>query len=408
MQETIRSARISSLFLFLYAWSTCFNQYIKLFGIPLFMYVQAVLIIYGAYINRFKIRINSGNRATPILTMTIWMLYGLLYAGIINNETGWRYLLFAALNIYGYVIVIFYCSKSLRAQDAVAKGLFMGLLTNLLIATWEVSTGGHIVPLTSEYIRRFAYRPLGFFANTNDLSVVILGGLIALLVWFMQKRRGKAKGLFFTAAAVYALYIIVTANCTTCILLVPFIAFLTLLLYKNKDGGSIRLFAVIFATFLMLVFVLLGGIDIIAGRYLGDVDFNTVSGRSEIWIEALKAFHQSNWLGIGPGQSGVKALGLAHNIAIELLSEYGIVIFVMIVCSYLNIIGYQMKKSGTISNSIGKVFTLMIVPLSIASSSITKLFPFWIAFALIICCDEEKVKNDSYSCANVSYKRKSV
>lgn len=386
------SKRISDLLLFLYAWFSCFNQYFQFLGIPLFMFVLACLVINILFSSGFRIRINMNRKELPVLTATVWVIYGFIFALCLNNQTGWRYLLLVSTNIIGYCVVITYCSQTAEAKNAVVKGLIVGMICNLLIATWEVSTGNHIVPLTEAYIRRFKYKPLGFFANTNDFSIVILSIAIVLICWFVQRKRSKVKSVLFLTLVLFSIYILIYANSTTCIILMPFMVVLSGLFYLNRKNDKKWFLTTIIGLTTVLFVILLGGLDIVISRYFGEVDFTTISGRSSIWNAAMQAFFQSKWIGIGPGQSSVKAMGLAHNIVIELLTEYGIFVFILILISYGNILKHQLRKNSNLSSCIGKVFAIMVVPMSIATSSLTKLFPFWIAFALIISINQEEAQ----------------
>ena len=156
---------------------------------------------------------------------------------------------------------------------------------------------------------------------------------------------------------------------------------------KNRKG-KIRLllsvlisivFCVLFSNFLYVSFF--------------SLEINTMFiERFQLWNNALNLWSKSMIFGIGPGQNALLNYGLVHNYFIEVLSEYGIFIFAGVIYLFIKILKDKFKNSYTWIGYAGLIFLCELPVLSISTSSLTKIFSFWSAIALIYAFNDKKNK----------------
>ncbi|MFB0926392.1 MAG: O-antigen ligase family protein [Vicingaceae bacterium] len=234
------------------------------------------------------------------------------------------------------------------------KSWFFTLGLILLICYWEMFTGDHLQGNFLFKLRGFpSYHiiqsvPVATFDNPNYLSLYLT--LSLAFVFYFKKFLSKEITLFFTVSSI----LIILTTDSKLSLIALFVIVLFFIIYNRddiKDWIAKRIRRVIFGGVISVVF-LFGVFNsessslkiqentIDLSEYLSRVETgNSYNVRKNLIFNGLYFLEFSNYLGIGPGQYSVHtSKGLIkhevgtvlnpHSLFLELLSEYGIIIFI--------------------------------------------------------------------------------
>lgn len=376
--------KVISINLIMYIILLNFNKVLKIMGIPIFYFPMFFLLSY------IVIKDLKDKKTLKInLFLVFWIIYAVMLIILYgSNLAATKALASLITNIFSFIIITRLLDKNFEVIKDIIKGVKISVLINILIAMWEIITNSHVIGLSEDYIRRFYGIPLTFFANANDLSVVLVSYIVILLIDICMKKNEKnSKGnMFFTIILILATYFIVLKTKSMIgICAVPCIILLTVLFKKYYYKKN---------KYFFLLIILIMGLTIYLG--IGDTinlqEYSTIQSRIDIWGPTLAQFINYYGIGIGPGQNEVIGLGQVHSILIEILSEYGIVIFSIFIGIYFKWIQHTKKLAiNSLENNILFFvilsYSLILLMLSISTSSMTKLYPVWgciaICFAFI-------------------------
>jgi len=224
-------------------------------------------------------------------------------------------------------------------------------------------------------------RPLLFFHNENDYTLLLML-FLPLFIAYASKRGFVARTCAFLTTILFVFVNILTTARTTFIL-IPLYFYLWLFFTKK-----IRLFLV-----LTLIIVIVGAIfagDIISylGLGYGNADNNA---RVAIWLNGLRSFRQTHGFGVGAGNSsipipGVEYIGVMsvpHFWFLEVLIEFGVVIFTIIMLWYLVTIYRLVKIKNKDPYRVAFVITMILMPMwSMLPGSIAPTPFVWFFFAM--------------------------
>lgn len=395
-----RSGHITGSFLdscrailaFLYISLSFTNQYIRIGRIPVFIFVFLLYLAirtwqYGFNINSELKKIDE-RYAFLIPFFLIWTNYSIIYALFLNNEYGWRITLYLFLNSMGFCYVLADCYSSTMIRKFFFWGMMAGLCANLLLGFWEIATGNHIMGLTEDYIRRFANTPLGFFVNANDFSTILVISIVGVIISFLQDRFIYSIGIVLLSSIV--IYMVFETHSIIGISAAICMPILTFFHYNiSREKKSVFAFLISFMCFLVIIFLLSFQeyYDYLKGM-INEFDETTFTDRFYLYDKTWFLFEDSYYMGIGPGQNNVIGIGSVHNFLLEIISEYGFVFGSIVLLFYLMVTFKQNRKNGSLINSCVLVFCILLIPLSICSSSMTKIFPIWPILGYILSYSE--------------------
>lgn len=374
----MKENKIISKILIVYIILLTFNKSIKIISIPIYYFPMFFLLTYIA-INDIKykktIKLN--------LFFVFWIFYAvllMLFSGF--SVTSGKALLSLITNISSFVIITRLFDKNFEYMKDAILGIKISVIINVIIAIWEIITKSHVIILTEDYVRRFSGIPLTFYANANDLSVVLTSYVIILLIDIYMRKDNKDNNrnmLFSVSLIMIAYYIIIKTGSLIGICAFPAIIFLTIFFSKYYRKKNKYFFIIILTVILFLYLTV--------GESIKLEQYSTFNSRFDIWKSTLALFISSKGLGIGPGRNEILGVGQAHFLLLEILSEYGIIIFITFIKTYLEWMLKTRKLVINKSRNSKICFTILsfaiILPiLSISTSSMTKLYPTWIAIAI--------------------------
>jgi len=255
----------------------------------------------------------------------------------------------------------------------------------------------------------------GFYHNSNDLATVIILAIPMSIFMIIESKNIAVKILntIFLCTYIYSFINILSRACLLGVFFAIFIFIVfTLIKYRNKIFKNI-LFDIAF-TILLIISIMV--ITHFYEHYIGKLNFTPIENaessnqvRTNLILNGIYFLSQGNnfVLGIGAGNNSYflehNSIYSTHNIYnfhnfwLDLLVEYGVIIFALFIITYFIICKslYKniIKKSLKTIDTIYLFFLIAFIIASISSSTIITREWLWIAFAMILTyINEEKEK----------------
>lgn len=280
---------------------------------------------------------------TPfIITIFLFFVYAIL--SIIWAPVGSEWTAHLAYCIFHFLLFIEIVAFSFCANKpfaALSTGWLVAVALTLVVAMWEITTDNHLSISKQQsneqvnlgytiFIRQFA--SVTFF-NYNSYVTFLCFAMPFLFYVLLMKGRGTIwKGWSILSLVLSAVCILFNASRGGLITMMTMAAIYFLMSLKNRRAG--------FSILLIIAGALL------AISYFGDSLFTMMEVRSsegalfeggsryEIWEHAMNVFFST--YGMGTGLGGIivemnrewRGIPVTHNIFLEILLEFGIIIFV--------------------------------------------------------------------------------
>ena len=391
---------------------------IPLGPITLFLYriliISLLILVSTKILKNKKINISHIKVKNYLYFLFIWFIYAIF-------SLGWAKTKIEAAREIGFLVfalsivfLVVYFFRELHNYNWFYRIWVFVLAFMIILGFWEVITGNHLaVSKLKNASLRLRHIPTGVYANQNDFATYLALSIPFLLSLIKYKKNYKkiiGYILFFSS-----LYLIILtgsrANYLAVIIGVVF-WFLFNLNIKNKVKYifiTIAIFIIFFSFFSEHIINILNEIEYqISSIFINFSEFTTGESLGSIGVRinliknSLKFVVESFGFGVGAGNAEyyMKTKAIydtghilnVHNWWFEILTNYGIFIFLGYILFYLNIIK-ELFKITKISNKYS--FELMISEIlltsmviffvaSISSSSILAFKPQWLLFAFSI------------------------
>lgn len=287
--------------------------------------------------------------------------------------------------IFG-AMIIWLMKKNINTPDRLNQLYIMWaiiIIGSLIIGFWEIVTGDSIrssVAYPGSHVAT-----VGFY-NPNNFSFYLAISIPAIY-YLLQK------SLIFKIISIIGIggiFLTVYLNNTRSILILLILSLLMVLVKLFIDGYK----KTVTITSVLFVVVLILNVEIINQLFetlktLSQNDFS-VSIRKQLTIDGLNIAKNNIILGVGPGNSEYHMPNIGdkvHNYWLEMLINYGIIIFIILVYYYINTIFKLIKmKKSRLYNVIWPILwsIIIFIPASLAPSTIFTLPILWFLFGLII------------------------
>ncbi|MEH7344979.1 hypothetical protein V7122_14090 [Bacillus sp. JJ1532] len=369
--------------------ASCLGETFNLFGIKL-SWVLAILtmvLFFLEYLNN-KIRIPTYDIKKYVSFFTLWFIYATLQMlFILQND----YAISSYFSLVVNVFIVIMLALNLHSIDDlifINRGLILGLIINLLIAFWEIATGNHIVPLSDIDQLYYRNKPVSVFVNGNDLATFICCGIVSVILNYALTKKNWIITLAIIIASVFVLIQIdARAPIYGMVLYCMSFTLIYILLVINKNSEYFFTIISIMLTFIGLIASLLVLYNYSLTELVSMISSpgNEKSDllRLSLTKEAIQAFFNSAFLGIGPGQS-INLLGInVHNFFLEIMSEFGVIIISGIILIFIYLFkAYKWKLPSLLTLCIMS-FPPAFVLIGISSSSANRIRATWILITLL-------------------------
>jgi O-antigen ligase len=254
--------------------------------------LPAVLL---SHLTHFQLRLalESGTIFAKIL------VYYLLFVSLVTTLPRLRWFLFWLVGFVSVLTVVallqFYGVIDLQSLKAVAETI------------WDTETGEATVLLR--------LCSTGIFHDPNDLSLLLVAGMVASFYWMGERGLGPGRVLWLLPVGVFGYALTLTHSRGGFLALLAAI----LVLFQARFGwGKAVLLALVVVPALLLVF---------GGRQT-DVDLSNPEGsaqaRIQLWQEGVQLFRRAPLFGIGMNQYAEEAGQVAHNSYLHAFTELGL------------------------------------------------------------------------------------
>lgn len=381
-------------------------------------HLVAVMIVGLMFSGYLRVYAQTFLATKALLLFFAYAVLTLLWAPNFKNGI---YVLFYFANAFFIIFILINFSQTKEKLNFIFKVLSIFFLLNFFIGLLE-TTGYFRLPMSPYYGLSFT-KPSGFNSNLNNFGFVFLAIFpflflypqrlakfisTILAVWFAFKL--ESKGFFLGLIAFFVFYFfweIKKKSTWRWIALLGFMAFI-MLLFSIVLMKDIQLNNSVFSTFSQIE----RGVDLMRSEEIEARDSTGV--RSFMYIYGLQELASS--YGRGTGAAGVgsklaidtelfgedKDLFSFHNFFLEMLIDYGVLPFAIIMFGYFRLINklkkYSAKANDTLLGYYAKASALSlltILPASISPSSIIYVFAFWLVIGFSIATSNLITKNNS-------------
>jgi teichuronic acid biosynthesis protein TuaE len=361
---------ILNFLLFILPLLTCFWAYLPSvsgINVILLLLISVTPTTFVMFAKNFKVLGKIVINGTYMyLVWIFWGIISLFWAP--DFLIGFRELLAV---VYGFIvfIVIFHKKFDEERKILLINGWMFSLFAVLVIGLWEYLTGNHLQSDYSESLRYYNKSDFIYsvFGNPNDFSAFLITSVpfIGLFVIFSKRILEKYVGL--------SLYAFTVAGITLSGGRIGiFFHFLQIGIFVLSLKNSFRVFllkTILFPLAILIVFTFISADEAVSQKANRDLtQDDSVESRVNLSINGLKFTVNSYGFGIGAGgyehyaETSPDILytgGIInpHNLIIEILSQYGLVILVF----FLSFLVFLLQKSFFICRNNMAAGMLMVI-----------------------------------------------
>ena len=385
----IHTYTLTQKFLFLMILATSFGELVNIGGINLSWFFAFLTIISYCY-ERLKqnniIIPNNIHIKALLLFFLFWITYAFFQLLFIDDyQTGFWAIKTLVINAF---IIIMLVLNTKRIDDIVFfnNAIIIGLAISLFIGLWEIQTGNHLVPV----IDRYRIIPRAAFGNENDFATFIAFGMIALVLNYFLTHKKRVITIALLALSIYELLVInsraIILGLMVLVICWPIFSLLNRLRKKQTYLYIILLYGLtgfIMATLLYFIAIWGGHFEelIVVLSRPGNVTSDLL--RLELALGGLEGLIDSFLLGVGPGQTlNILPMNI-HNFFLEILCEYGLLVFLGLLYILLYILlSDKTHLTNTMAGFI-EAFIPALIFLGIASSGTNRIRATWAIITLL-------------------------
>ena len=338
-----------------------------------------------------------------ILFITIGLL-SVFYS--INQENSLKEALYMSINCLLFFEIIFFYKKANKPLYSLCLGWLFFVLSTLTLSFYEIQYDYHLE--LSYYqsdtligglgnLKRFASVTFGNY-NLYNFNLVLALPFVLSLLFNSNNKKEKLISFF----ALISIFFIILTNASRGALLSSIIMlFIFVLAFYRNNVFFLKKFLVTFLLILSSVFFwlfYLDNFDYLAFR-LSNAGFED-QGRMDLVRIGIDMLLNSNFVGIGAGNFSDNVrmnynsyLEAPHNIFIEIISQYGLIVFIFFI-----ILLFRIYKKIVNANLISKtllISTLLTFPITfvINSNYINHVY-VWIYLASLFVIFKDKIVYD--------------
>ncbi len=382
-----------------------------------FMLLSSTFWIYSFKQNDFLINLDILKIKYVPTLLIVFFWYVLSTSWTLRVDLGIKYVFYVFCGLFVTLSIIFF-SKTIENFNKITYLLGTLICFEITIALLE-SFSSFRMPISSyssfasifakdqvnfsDFGSILAYSnfqpPTGFRWNTNDLAICMV---ISLPFFLCSKRFAiqllgiisistiiimtSSRAVFLALILVYSLYLIFIKKRLGTLIFIWFVSALFIYgIFQFKDSENPRINELANSAQALTLY-LSGQIDV----------GGSLEWRRELVENGLKAFYDSNFIGLGAGGSvaNQELIGAVaqrftsmHNFWIELLVEGGIIIAILILFFLVGLLYDLFLISLSSENPLLKYYSQSLflslsafIPAAIAASSTIYFFPMWILF----------------------------
>lgn len=351
-----------------------------------------------------KLRIYTAHNRYSVMFMLIWVLYAVITILWAKDISGWIRNLYFLIVAFLVILVFVNCFENKKHIVTAFKSLYWGITVQTLIGWYEVFTHDYrFVQMTDVNERYFLsgnrHVPVAMAGNSNDFATMMIIGVFLAYICLVTEHKKILKSVYLIGIVSDVILLLLTISRANIIGLI--MAAIMVLAVNRKKKLMIIMGAILLITifpqaitnllsqleFNLSLSNLTSGSDAIRLNLIKNgfdflvktFGFGVGCGQIEIWMRTESTYFIGNITNM-------------HNWWAEILTAYGIVIFIGYLVFYLRLFSENYKKANqTELNSEGKAIPIAISAIMFgyiiagisASSNITCEY-LWVFWAICI------------------------
>lgn len=328
-----------------------------------------------------------------------WIIYAILSLIWTSNRVeGGKEILYYYTHTSLFLMLLIWAKKARLSKFSIINGWCLLIVCTFPIALNELINNQHLITniIDSESLKYFGgdlVVQMKFasvtFGNKNGYVLVLVYALPFLFSKLLSDAGLKHQLLFWLLILIC--FYILFVNASRGGIIASIISLIVFLLYymkiENKHKKAIIISVLTFTLIIILYFSRQIFQQIILRLSIGSIISD--ENRTELIISAFSLFVNSMFIGTGIGsiQTSMHSISavneITHNLFLEILVQYGIIIFMLFAFSLFRLFSYARKSSSIITKQI--TYSLLFsLPISSVIDSGYLLNPvLWVMFASI-------------------------
>ncbi|NLP33732.1 MAG: hypothetical protein GX359_00865 [Clostridiales bacterium] len=383
---------------------------IHIFPIRILMIIMWFIFVIQILVNHGKLNISHIKVNRYLQFFGIWVIYAILsvaWAASKSDAISNIIALFRYVSIIFFAIYYFRNTKDLKLFYSLWLAMLCGLI---IVGIWEHFTGHHLpgYGIYEEMRASFMFYPTGVFYNPNDYSTFLALSFPFATTAFRYIKNVLIR-LIGLSSAILALYlIIVTESRANIIAVLLEFTFLVLLLTNLRQKFKVMLLVPI--SLIMLCFFMPETGQNIYSQLMAQlgsfrteavIDTSSVAIRVNLVRNGIMFLYLTMGFGVGAGNANHWMANFAayktyevlclHNWWLEVLVNYGIIIFVgyvvVYICIVRNLWYVWHKTQDRMDRMIAEPLLLALIGFIFASmspASVIGFSPQWFLFAFAL------------------------
>jgi len=384
---------------------------IHLFPYRFFLPLLWVLFAQSVLLNQGRVNVSRIKVKAYLCFLALWLIYAIFsLAWAASKIDAIRDIIFLSMAVSVIFFTIYYVNELGYLKQFYYLWLVMSAVL-VLIGIWEITTGRHLAVsvLAQTLDPRVQFMPTAVFRNPNDYATYLALSIPFVLVW-IRYSSGVFRRLLGVILLIASLYVLV-ATTSRANYLAVFVGSVFWFLFMLKFKGKFRVVTLVVSSVLALLITFPNEVQSVFttvsihldiwGDYLSQVASSSINVRLNLIKNALTFLVNSLGFGVGAGNVRYYMAEFpvyatyervnVHNWWIEVLTNYGLFIFVAYVIFFIHLIleiyrNYR-KLTNTTEKMIGEGLLMALVCFFLASispSSVMAFRPQWMLFAFAL------------------------
>ena len=346
-----------------------------------------------------SLQAKSNEFVRPFLRFfVLWGIYNfcsLLWVPLLMRSLSFCFLFF--INILMFLEILVFSKKASVPHDTIAYGWLFAFFLTSIVGIWELRTGNHL-SVAKEHLSREntaiegaigSYTSVTFY-NINTYAIYILEVIPFLFYSIFCKTSMAIKFLAFYCVLIAFVFVLIDGSRGASIsIALMLIISLYMYFFKNERKKNAILTFMILVLFVFL-FYTYG--EAIFSLILYRMEMNGFEDNSRMVLYQKSLELIINSLGIGTGvgsmvpameaQGNQYNIYYSHNMFLEFLMQYGLLIFLGFLCFLYKI--FVMARKREIASKVVLYSALVSLPFfSIINSEYTHVHFVWCYFAVL-------------------------
>lgn len=336
-------------------------------------------------------RINSCKKGLKaywqfFLFFIVYCIFSLIWTP--DKMEGVIQLIYFVIHFLFFFEILFFSRLASNATESISKGWMISVILTLIVALWEITTGNHMsfMAHNTEGLRNIGGHEVHQkFAAVTFFNYNTYVTFLCMALPFVYYRIVDTCKISF-AKLLSILVILISCFCILCnasrggllSICIMFLVYLFMLPNKYVKFLILLIFLIVGAYF----FIQYADVYFMAISVRSSEGFMDNSSRMNIWTVALRTFE--NTMGLGTGIGGIissmsmftSGITVPHNLFIEVLLEFGIIVFAFFMSFVLKLYYYSFKlREGKIKT----VLFIALIPFPIISIIDSRyLLNYWV------------------------------